>query len=283
MKTLLRTYLILAFACQLMVEPIAADQSSEFNEETIRSIQESTTASDQFNQLVQEFTASSNPAIKAQKWEAILNEFGQSLLAVSWEDSDNWDMVDFPATGVITIEEVAQNAELKAAYTRLAAKDESEAARLRGIGSLLRTMVSDGEEWAEELILDISQRSNTNLKWITFWFAKNFGQDANKFDYPINWTAWENAYMSANALGKAIILQNITMIAIRSGEIDAARRINLEALSSSNRQLQAIAIAFGHPDLGSEVIDAWETISEDTSDSQLQALANEALSKYKVE
>lgn len=260
-----------------------SEPSSEFDENTIRSIQSSIQPPQEWADLLSDFETSNDPPVKAAKWEQVVSAFSGGMLSSVWpEPPGGWKLVEFPTTGNLALQEVRDQAWKKAEYTKLVAQNETEAARLRGAGALMLSAASDGKQWGEKLILDIVQRPDGNVKWLTYWYARDFGQDANGIAWPVDWPAWQSAYDQSNALGKAIILRNITMLALRSGQFETSRAINLAALSGTDRELKAIALAYGHPDLGSEVTAKWDQIAEDASDPQLQALAQEAREKFQI-
>ncbi len=160
----------------------------------------------------------------------------------------------------------------------------------RGAGSLILSAALDGEQWGKKLLLDIAQRPDGNLKRLTYWSAKHFALDWNTREsesgsaapWPVNWTAWQQAYNASNALGKAIILKNATMLAVRRSDFAVAATINLSALSGTDRELKPIALAFGDPALGSAVTAKWAEIAGNASDPQMQALAQEVRGKFGI-
>ena len=279
--------LSLSFACH----PASADQPSEFDETTIRTMQEAHSPSPAFTAAVQAFEASNDATVKAAKWEDAVVAASEGLLAATWPvPPGGWKLLVFPATGNLTLRDVANQASQKASYTKLVAQNETEAVRLRGAGSLMLSATLDGEQWGEKLLLDIAQRPDGNTKRLTYWFTEHFAQDWHTQGesatgapvWPVNWTAWQQAYNAANALGKAIILKNATMLAVRRSDFGVAATINLAALSGTDRELKAIALAFGDPALGSAVTAKWAEIAGNAADPQMQALAQEARGKFGI-
>ena len=140
------------------------------------------------------------------------------------------------------------------------------------------------------MLLDIAQRPDSNIKRLAYWFTKHFAQDWHTKGesatgapvWPVNWSAWQQAYNAANPLGKAIILRNITTLAVRRNEVTTAAAINFAALSGADRELKAVALAFGDPALGSAVTAKWAEIAGNASDPQLQALAQEVRAKFGI-
>jgi hypothetical protein len=258
-----------------------AEVSSEFDENVIRNIQDARVPSQEFNALVQEFESSNDPVVKSEKWRELIAIASEGLLSVPWTaPAGGWKLLDFPTEGGITLREVSEQPSTKVSFTKIVAKNEAAAVQLRGAGALLSTAISSGEQWACKMLLNAALHQEGNFKHLTYWFAKNFGEDANEISWTVDWNEWHNAYGSADVLGKSIVLRNVTMLAIRSNEFAVARSINLAALSSSERELKAIALAFGHPDLGLDVTTKWREIAEDASDPQIRALARETLTKF---
>lgn len=204
-----------------------------------------------------------------------------------------WKLVEFPATGNVTVEDVRSGAQKKVSYTKLVAQNEAEALRLRYAGRMLSRASIEGEEWGSILLLDIARRPDGNMKRLAYWFTRDFASDwrppprESEDGVPsaipiwqVDWNAWQQAYHAANSLGKAIILRNITMLAARRNGYTSAAPINLAALSGTDRELKAIALAFGDPGFGSAVTAKWAEIAKDASDPQLQALAHEVRTKF---
>lgn len=268
-----------------------ADPPSEFNETAIRAMQEGRGASQAFTTAVQAFEASSDPVVKATKWEEAVVAASEGLLSSTWPTpTGGWKLLDFPVSGNLSLKVVADQQAQKASYTKLVAQNETEAVRLRGAGALMLNAALEGEQWGEKLLLDIAQRPDSNIKRLTYWFTKYFAQDWHTQGesatgapvWTVNWSAWQQAYNAANSLGKAIILRNITILAVRRSEVATAATINLAALSGTDRELKAIALAFSDPALGSAVTAKWKEIANNTSDPQLQALAQEARAKFGI-
>ena len=72
------------------------------------------------------------------------------------------------------------------------------------------------------------------------------------------------------------------MLGIRREQVTTAAAINLAALSGADRELKAIALAFGDPALGSAVTAKWAEIAGNASDAQMQALAQEVRGKFGI-
>lgn len=284
MKTLPSTSIIIALFFGGFATLCAnADQPSEFDEIAIRSMQDAQSMPQAFAAAVEAFEASSDVAVKAMKWEELVVAASEGFVSLAWPTpTGGWKLIDFPAGGNLTLQEVQQQQRNRAYYTKLVAQNEIEAVRLRGAGALMSSAASDGEQWGAKLLLDMSQRPDSNIKRLTCWFALNFGEDKNLIDWQVDWEAWQQAYNAANALGKAIILQNVTMLALRRNEFSMAATINLSALSGDDSELKAIALAFGDPALGSAVTSKWSEIANNALDPQLQALAKEVRSKHGI-
>ena len=265
--------------------------ASEFDETAIRTTQNTWSLSPEFETLVQQFEASNDPVIKAAKWEQVILSASEGLLATEWpEPVGGWKLVEFPVEGNLTIEEVRNQQSSNAYYKKIVAQNEANAVRLRGVQGLILNAALEGQQWGEKLLLDITQRPDSNMKRLAYWFMRDFAQDWNTREsgnsptppWPVDWSAWQQSYDAANSWGKAIILRNITMLAIRRNEVATAAAINLAALSGTNRELKAIAIAFGDPALGSAVTAKWVQIGNNASDAQLQALAKEVCAKFEI-
>jgi hypothetical protein len=284
MKTLPSTRIIAALLFGGLVALCAnADQLSEFDESVVRSTQEARGLPQAVTAAVEAFESSSDPTVKAAKWEDAVVAASEGFVSLDWPTpTGGWKLIDFPAGGNLTVQEVQHQQRNSAYYTKLVAQNEIEAVRLRGAGALLSSAASDGEQWGAKLLLDMAQRPDSNIKRLTYWFALNFGEDKNLIDWQVDWVAWQQAYNAANALGKAIILRNVTMLALRRNEFATAATINLSALSSDDRELKAIALAFGDPALGLAVTTKWSEIANNASDLQLQALAKELRSKHGI-
>lgn len=265
--------------CKADTEP-----PSEFNESTIRTIQDAWDLTPEFRAFVEEFDASNDPLVKSAKWEEAVVAASEGILSASWTPpAGGWKLLDFPAQGNLSVQQVVDQPWLKASNTKIVAQNETEAVRLRGAGALLLNASIEGGQWGEKLLLDIAQRPDGNLKRLAFWFTRNFGQDVNAIAWSPDWSAWQQAYTSANALGKAIILRNLTMLAVKTNEFSVASNIYVSALSGSDRELKAIALVFSHPALGSAVTQKWNEIADNGSDPQFQALANEMKSTFGIE
>lgn len=267
------------------------EPASEFNETTIRTMQDAWALLPEFQATVQQFETSNDPVVKAAKWKAAVVAAAEGLLSATWPTpSGGWKLLAFPATGNLTLEDVQDQQSEKASYTKLVAQNETEAVRLRGAQALILSAALEGEQWGEKLLLDIAQRPDSNIKRLTYWFTKYFAQDWHTQGesatgapvWPVNWAAWQQAYNAANALGKAIILKNVTMLAARRNDFAVAATINLSALSGTDRELKAIALAFGDPSLGSAVTAKWAEIAGNASDPQMQALAQEVRGKFGI-
>lgn len=287
------TAVAITLLCAVICVHLNADQPSEFDEAAIRSMQEASSPSPAFISTLQAFEASNNPTIKAAKWEELVVTTSEGMLAAAWSaPAGGWKLFEFPATGNPTLEEVCKQQEDRVFYTKLIAKNETEAMLLRGVQGLLSGAALDGEEWGCKLLLDIAQRPDSNIKRLAYWSAKDFAQDwhtkgesesgAPAPVWPVDWNAWQQAYNAANALGKAIILRNVTMLGIRREQVTTAAAINLAALSGADRELKAIALASGAPALGSAVTAKWAEIAGNASDPQMQALAQEVRAKFGI-
>lgn len=271
-----------------------AEPPSEFDESAIRTIQDSQTEIPQaFSAAFEAFDSSADPAVKAAKWEEVISVFSGGFLATNWPTpSGGWKLLEFPASGKLSLEDARTQAWQRAFFTKLVAQNEIEAVRLRGAGGLLFYAALEGEQWASILILDIAQRADGNLKRLVYWYVRDFGLDWKRKGelapgipapvWQVDWNAWQQGYNVANALGKAIILRSITMLAVRRNEVATAATINLAALSGTDRELKAIALAFGDPALGSAVTAKWAEIAENASDPQMQALAQEVRANFGI-
>lgn len=264
------------------------DSVSEFDETAIRTIQETRSIWPAFTVAVQAFEASNDPVVKAAKWEELVVAAADGLLSATWTaPAGGWKLVEFPATGNLTLEGVREQQSNKALYTKLIAQNETQAVQFRGAQGLMLNAALEGEQWAEKLILDIAQRPDSNIKRLAYWFTKDFATDwaipgAATPPWPVDWNAWQQAYNAANPFGKAIILKNVTMLGIRREQLTTAAAINLAALSGADRELKAIALAFGDPSLGSAVTAKWAEIAGNVSDPQMQALAQEVRAKFGI-
>lgn len=278
--------LLLGFACSTA----QADPPSEFDETAIRAMQDTWALTSVLQPIIQQFEASNDATVKAAKWEEAVVAASEGLLSAAWATPPSgWKLLTFPPSGNLTLQEARDQPSQTASYTKLVAQNETEAMRLRGAGGLMLGAALQGEQWGEKLLLDIAQRPDSNLKHLTYWFARNFAQDwhtrgesATVPAWPVNWTAWQQAYNAANALGKAIILKNATMLAVRRSDFGVAAAINLSALSGTDRELKAVALAFGDPNLGSAVTAKWAEIAGNASDPQMQALAQEVRTKFGI-
>lgn len=283
MNTFTHSIAALTFLVGFACSSAHADPPSEFDETAIRTIQEGRPMAQSFSTIVQAFEASTDPIVKAAKWEEMVVAAAEGLLAAAWPPpADGWKLVNFPATGNLSLDTVRNQPSEAASFTKIVAQNETEAVRLRSAGALMLNATSDGQQWAAKLLLDIAQRPDSNIKRLTYWFAKSFAQDANVVTWPVDWSAWQQAYNAANPLGKAIILRNITTLAVRRNEVATAAAINLAALSGTDRELKAVALAFGDPALGSAVTAKWAEIANNASDAQLQALAQEVRAKFGI-
>ena len=272
-----------AFILSLAFPRANAEQLHAFDETLIRTMQDSRTPSQAFMNAEQAFEASNNTAIKAARWEDLVVAAAEGLLAKEWTaPSAGWKLLSFPTSGNLLLQDIRDQPSQAASNTKLVAINETEAVQLRGAGALILSAALDGEQWGSKLILDIAQRPDGNLKRLTYWFANNFGQDAVDTTWPVDWNAWQQVYDTADALGKAIILKNVTMLAIRHADYTTAAAINLSALSGTDRELKAIAIAFGDPALGTTVTAKWLELANNSSDQQIKALAQEACDKFGV-
>lgn len=110
-----------------------------------------------------------------------------------------------------------------------------------------------------------------------YWFSGEFAQDNTDLVWVVDWAAWQTAYDNANALGKAILLKNASFLAIRDNDFAVASAMHQAALGGTDRELKAVALAYGHPSLGTGVTSTWETMAADNSDPELQSLAQQAL------
>lgn len=148
---------------------------------------------------------------------------------------------------------------------------------LRGSGALILDAMAKGETWAEQWLLEAAEGADDNMKRMMYWFSGDFGADMEQPARVVSWTEWQQAFNAANDLGKAIILKNMTLLAVFKEEFTTAAAIHTSVLNGTNRELKAIALTYGHEDLGSSVKTLWEGIANDTSDAHLKALAEEAL------
>jgi hypothetical protein len=262
--------------------------TSEFDEAAIRAIQDGRAMPSGFQSTAEQFEASSDPVAKAAKYEQLVVTGSEGLLNAVWpEPAGGWKLVEFPAGNNLTLDEVRNQQSGKVYYTKIIAQNEAAAVRLRAAQALILNAALEGQQWGEKLLLDIAQRPDSNMKRLAYWFMRDFAQDWNTREsetgpvapWPVNWSAWQAAYNAANPLGKAIILRNITTLAVRRNEVATAAAINLAALSGTDRELKAIALAFGDAALGSAVTAKWAEIANNASDPQLQALAQEVRTK----
>jgi hypothetical protein len=130
-----------------------ADQPSEFDEVAIRAMQEGRAASQSFTTAAQAFEASNDPVVKAAKWEEAAIAASEGLLSATWPTpSDGWKLLDFPASGNLTLQDIEDQQSQKASCTKLVAQNETEAVRLRGAGGLMLSAALDGEQWGEKLL-----------------------------------------------------------------------------------------------------------------------------------
>lgn len=273
---------------------VRAETSSEFDEVAIRTIQESHGSSaipQDFLKAFQAFESATDSAVKASKYEELVLIASEGLIGAVWpEPSGGWKLLEWPAGRNLTLLEVISQQADKVYFTKLIARNETAAVQLRAAQGLILKAALEGEPWGEKMLLNIAQRPDSNLKRLTYWFAKNFANDWNWQGesatgaplWQVNWSAWQQAYNLANPLGKAIILKNVTALASRRSEYGTAATISLSALSGTNRELKAVALAFGDPNLGKAVTAKWAEIAGNSSDPQLQALAREVRAKFRI-
>ena len=252
----MKTFLLLTMAAITLVSvpfnTLQADQTSAFDEAAIRAIQESRSGPGQipqgFQTLVEEMGASNDPLVKASKHEQLIIAASEGMLTGTWpEPSGGWKLLEWPQGSNLTVEDVRSQQGSKVLYTKVIAQNATEAVRLRGAQGLMLNAALEGEQWGEKLLLDIAQRPDSNIKRLAYWFAHDFAQDWHTQGesatdapvWPVNWNAWQQAYNAADTLGKAIILRNVTMLAVRRNEFVVASAINLSALSGTDRELKA--------------------------------------------
>lgn len=290
MKTL--AFLILAAVINASPQSSAQSQPvSEFDEIAIRTMQEGRAMPAGFQSTAEELEASSDPVVKAGKYEQLIVIAAEGFLSGVWsQPAGGWKLLDFPTTGHLTVEDVREQPSDRVFYTKVLAQNESEAVRLRSAGSLALGAALQGEQWGEKLLLDVAQRPDGNIKRLAYWFTRNFAQDwhtkgesaTGATVWPVNWSAWQQAFNAANPLGKAIIVRNVATLAVRRNEVATAAAINFSALTGANRELKAIALAFGDPALGSAVTAKWAEIAGNASDPQMQALAREVRTMFGI-
>lgn len=257
------------------------ENPSQFDESIVRALQDSSPMPSAFQATVHDFESSSDHGVKAAKWEELVLAASENYLTSQWaEPSGGWKLIEFPSDELLTVAEVRQQPWRNSSFTKLVAQNEEEAVKLRGAGALMAVAASDGEQWGAGLLLDIASRPESNIKRLTYWFTSDFASDKGIIDWEIDWNEWQETYDESDPWGKAIILRNVTMLAVRRNEFSVAATINLSALSGANRELKAIALAFGNPALGAAVTARWAEIADDASDPQLQALAQEVRSKF---
>jgi hypothetical protein len=257
------------------------EPASEFDEAAIRTSEEGSQPTQAFSTAVSAFEAANDATVKANKYEDVITVAAEGMLAQTWPvPSGGWNLIDFPSTGTITIKYVRDQQFTRAWYTKLVAQNEADAMKLRGAGTLLLTASLDGEQWGERFLLGLAQQTDGNLKRLAYWFTKDFGQDVNAITWSVDWSGWQQAYTAASALGKAIILRNVTALAVKKGEFATAEAINMSALSGSDRELKAIALAFGHSSLGSSVTAKWSQLADDASEPQIKALAAQVKASF---
>lgn len=259
----------------------ALDADSQFDEAAIATLQAEVELTPEEIGLIQSFETVTNEAARASIWEELIVHASGGFFQAQWPTPEGgWTLLDFSDEEILTMEQIRNQPFQRAHFTKLIARDELEAVKLRGAGGLIRVAVSEGEEWGELLILDIAAGSNGNLKKAAYYFAKDFGDNSGAIEREIDWDKWCQTYNEADDFGKAIILRNIAMLAGRANSFEAARSVSLSALESDSRELKAIALAFGDPSFGAQIIEKWELLASNDSDPQIQSLAQEALEMF---
>ncbi len=259
--------------------------NSEFDEEAIREIRSTSPETPEFSAALQAFGDAATDSEKTATYEQLLLASAEDMLgATPWTPPPGgWKLFEFG--GEISLQEVATQQSYKTLYTKVVAANETEAAKLRGLRVLAGVMAAEGEIWAEDLLLDIAQRPDDDLKRLIYWSTDHFGEDmvAPRPSRAVDWTKWQAAFDAANQLGKAIILRNVVMLAVRKNDFATAAAIHSSIFSGADRELKAIALAFSSPHFGQTVIDQWKAIAADGSDAELQALAQELLEQHEIE
>ncbi len=266
-----------AFICLTLILGTACGQvTSEFDEEAIQTLQENAAITQGFTDAVTAFENASGDAAKASAYEQLVLH-DAAIVSANWTaPTEGWKLFEFTGSSS-TIEDVKQQQHDKVFYTKAIAQSDAEAMKLRGSGALIREAMAKGETWAEHWLLEAAESTDDNMKRMMYWFSGEFGADMDQPARSVNWTEWQQAFNNANDLGKAILLKNLTLLAIYREEFTTAASIHTSILNGTDRELKAIALAYGHKDFGSGVTTLWEGIANDTSDTHLKALAEEAL------
>lgn len=275
------TYITISYICLFIGVRVNGQHEipSEFDETTVATIQQARDMPVAFQSAADDFESATDQQIKAAKWQLLVELASESFLSDEWTaPSAGWRLIEYPSTGNLTREDIRYQPRRIASYTKLVAQNETEVVKLRGAGALLATAASDGEEWGSILLLNIAGGNENNIKRLAYWFTIDFAIDKEAIDWSVDWIQWHQVYNNSDTWGRAIILRNILLLAHRVNNFDIASAISLSALNGSNRDLKAIALAFGDPVYGEAVHARWEQLANDSSDPQIQALAQEAMS-----
>ena len=226
---------------------------------------------------------------KKKKFDQIINEVGGDVLKADWthllgrdQALVNWEKVEdmnnlIEARGELLV------------VDDTLAKSEDSFAVIGALSWLIRNMNSSGSSWFKSWLEgQISSSEITNLRWLVYWSAADFGSESHviiqESGHPAhNWDLWKKMYLDADELGKAIILKNVTKIAEISEDGETAEEIQLLALSGKNIEHQAIALVKCHHDYGDRVVRKWREIAKKSSNMLIRKLAQEVLECQQLE
>lgn len=162
-----------------------------------------------------------------------------------------------------------------------------ELAKLQFCGSVVAQQGALGSTWYQSWLLDQALAGVGNTKLLVFWYGEDYGVDIEPNpDEPmrvIDWAPWSQAFNGADDLGKAIILKNATALASRFDGWGEVADMHMLVFNGNNDTLKAIALVKGHKNLGTDIVNKWRDIVDNSSNLKLKVLAEAVLEQQGIE
>ncbi len=237
----------------------------------------------------QNFNNIENMATNMQKKNAFSNTLSAvlgDLSAQNWNhpSGQGWPLIDW--NKVDGLDKFFDNQNSWIIRNQVIADTSEELAKLQFAGSAISQQDLLGSEWFESWLFDKALAPDDNIKRLLFWYGEDFGTDLEAEPKGgvrvIDWALWKQNFITANDLGKAILLKNLTVLASRVDGWKEAADIHMLVFNGNSDALKAIALVKGDKNLGTNVIGKWKEIASDSSNEKLKKIAGEVLKIHEI-
>lgn len=254
------------------------------NEENIESFHAQIYENLQTNPLAIQWENAATDELKIQKFDELISQIGDPPLQRQWNYPENpqWPLLDWEK--VDKLDKLMEDQFDVINIVGVIAQTDEEAAKITVIGWLLFNFGRDMETWYEKWILNLAKSQNTNLKRLTFWHIRHFGEDIGEIGdtegaRAIDWIQWEQAFNQSDSLGKAVLLVCMTDLSQIKQEFDKVAELHISVFNGNDDALKAIALYKGTRRFGNAVVAKWQDIADNHTNPKMKALAQEAIDR----